>query len=196
MVPSSQHHGWAAQLLPTRDAAGWLSVTAATSPRRLTKRSEASTCPKRLVIDARWGQNRWHSLVDCDHGDSSSSRLRLTTVPSARTYSARSTSPTGKPEVSAATCAETALPHTQPQHPSIESRCRHHARTRTELYNTGGGDDNGIDQKIIESLCMHLPRHGDPIIVCVCHKGRSLPHTEDHGPSLSLLHVAEGAARH
>eukprot|EP01049_Picozoa_sp_SAG25_P017908 SAG25_NODE_4880_length_737_cov_1.053292_1_plen_174_part_00 len=167
MVPSSQHHGcgsqhhgWAAQLLPTRDAAGWFSVTAATSPRRLTKRSEASTCPKRLVIDARWGQNRWHSLVDCDHGDSSSSRLRLTTVPSARTYSARRTSPTGKPEVSAATCAKPALPH----HPSIESRCRHHARTRTELYNTGGGDDKGIDQNQNWQRFPHDSTFCNPII--------------------------------
>jgi hypothetical protein len=35
-------------------------------------------CPKRLLIEARWGQNRWHLLVNCNHGDSSSSRVRLT----------------------------------------------------------------------------------------------------------------------
>jgi hypothetical protein len=45
------------------------------------QRPPPSTCPKRLLIEARWGSNRWHSLVNCNHGDSSSSRLRLTLLP-------------------------------------------------------------------------------------------------------------------
>jgi hypothetical protein len=30
---------------------------------------------KRLLIESRWYQNRWHSLVSCDHGDSTTSRF-------------------------------------------------------------------------------------------------------------------------
>jgi hypothetical protein len=36
------------------------------------------TCPKRLLTEARWGSKRWHSPVNCNHGDSSSSRFRRT----------------------------------------------------------------------------------------------------------------------
>jgi hypothetical protein len=36
---------------------------------------------KTATIEARWGLNRWHSLVNCNHGDSSSSRVRRTSAP-------------------------------------------------------------------------------------------------------------------